>query len=200
MSLICVFGVSNFVNLFDAVLAKIGFSGNYEIPIPMYNFGYLILDLIILAVLPAICEELIFRGIIFSGLRQYGEIKAVFLSATLFMLIHSSVEQTVYPFFVGVVLALLMLKTNNIIYPIILHFLNNAIVVVANYISYMSSSASVFTLTVYNILFAIALLILSILCVLIVFKKDDYPNTFLYVGIIGAVIIWIFDLISGFIA
>ena len=82
----------------------------------------------------------------------------------------------------------------------------------------MSSSASVFTLTVYNILFAIALLILSILCVLIVFKiilklkikskqnedvdknKDDYPNTFLYVGIIGAVIIWIFDLISGFIA
>ena len=218
LSLICVFGVSNFVNLFDAVLAKIGFSGNYEIPIPMYNFGYLILDLIILAVLPAICEELIFRGIIFSGLRQYGEIKAVFLSATLFMLIHSSVEQTVYPFFVGVVLALLMLKTNNIIYPIILHFLNNAIVVVANYISYMSSSASVFTLTVYNILFAIALLILSILCVLIVFKiilklkikskqnedvdknKDDYPNTFLYVGIIGAVIIWIFDLISGFIA
>ncbi len=219
LSLVCVFGMSNFVNLFDAVLEKIGFVGSYSLPLPMDNFGYLILNLILLAILPAICEELVFRGIIFNGLKQYGNMSAVFLSATLFMLVHSSVEQTVYPFFVGIVLALLMLRTNNIIYPIILHFLNNAIVVVMNYIYYQNGIAESFTLSLSNILFAIALAILSVLCVVIAFKlilknKDkkkkqnilqdstqkDAPNTFLYVGIIGAVIIWIFDLISGFVA
>ena len=216
---VCVFGMSNFVSLFDAVLAKIGFNGSYALPIPMDNFGYLVLNLILLAVLPAICEELVFRGIIFNGLKQYGNMKAVFLSATLFMLVHSSVEQTVYPFFVGIVLALLMLRTNNIIYPILLHFLNNAIVVVINYISVQSGAVSEFTLSTFNILFAIALAILAVLCIVIVFKiilknknksnsisqenlnqNESSPNTFLYVGIIGAIIIWIFDLISGFVA
>lgn len=219
LSLVCVFGMSNFVNLFDAVLEKIGFVGSYSLPLPMDNFGYLVLNLILLAILPAICEELVFRGIIFNGLKQYGNMSAVFLSATLFMLVHSSVEQTVYPFFVGIVLALLMLRTNNIIYPIILHFLNNAIVVVMNYVYYQNGIAESFTLSLSNILFSIALAILSVLCVVIAFKlilknKDkkktqnilqdgtqkDAPNTFLYVGIIGAVIIWIFDLISGFVA
>ena len=219
LSLVCVFGMSNFVSLFDAVLAKIGFNGSYALPIPMDNFGYLVLNLILLAVLPAICEELVFRGIIFNGLKQYGNMKAVFLSATLFMLVHSSVEQTVYPFFVGIVLALLMLRTNNIIYPILLHFLNNAIVVVINYISVQSGAVSEFTLSTFNILFAIALAILAMLCIVIVFKiilknknksnsisqenlnqNESSPNTFLYVGIIGAIIIWIFDLISGFVA
>ena len=219
LSLVCVFGMSNFVNLFDAVLEKIGFVGSYSLPLPMDNFGYLVLNLILLAILPAICEELVFRGIIFNGLKQYGNMSAVFLSATLFMLVHSSVEQTVYPFFVGIVLALLMLRTNNIIYPIILHFLNNAIVVVMNYVYYQNGIAESFTLSLSNILFAIALAVLSVLCVVITFKlilknKDkkkkqnilqdgtqkDAPNTFLYVGIIGAVIIWIFDLISGFVA
>ena len=219
LSLVCVFGMSNFVSLFDAVLAKIGFNGSYALPIPMDNFGYLVLNLILLAVLPAICEELVFRGIIFNGLKPYGNMKAVFLSATLFMLVHSSVEQTVYPFFVGIVLALLMLRTNNIIYPILLHFLNNAIVVVINYISVQSGAVSEFTLSTFNILFAIALAILAVLCIVIVFKiilknknksnsisqenlnqNESSPNTFLYVGIIGAIIIWIFDLISGFVA
>ena len=219
LSLVCVFGMSNFVSLFDAVLAKIGFNGSYALPIPMDNFGYLVLNLILLAVLPAICEELVFRGIIFNGLKQYGNMKAVFLSATLFMLVHSSVEQTVYPFFVGIVLALLMLRTNNIIYPILLHFLNNAIVVVINYISVQSGAVSEFTLSTFNILFAIALAILAVLCIVIVFKiilknknksnltsqenlnqNESSPNTFLYVSIIGAIIIWIFDLISGFVA
>ncbi len=217
LSLVCVFGMSNFVCLFDAVLAKIGFNGSYSLPIPMDNFGYLVLNLIVLAVLPAICEELVFRGIIFNGLKQYGNMKAVFLSATLFMLVHSSVEQTVYPFFVGIVLALLMLRTNNIIYPILLHFFNNAIVVVINYISVHSGMVSEFTLTTFNILFAIVLAILAVLCIVIVFKiilrnknksysqenlnqNESSPNTFLYVGIIGAIIIWIFDLISGFVA
>ncbi len=216
LSLVCVFGMSNFVNLFDALIAKIGFVGSYSLPLPLDNFGYLVLNLFLLAVLPSICEELVFRGVIFSGLKQYGDMKAVFLSATLFMLVHSSVEQTVYPFFVGVVLALLMLRTNNIIYPIILHFLNNAIVVIMNYVS--QNNGVGFILNTYNILFAILLAILSVLCVIIIFKlllkkinktkytqqlpKENYssPNTLLYVGIIGAIIIWIFDLISGFVA
>ena len=219
LSLICVFGMSNFVNLFDAVLSLMGFNGSYSLPIPLDNFGYLVLNLILLAVLPAICEELIFRGIIFNGLKQYGDKKAVFLSALLFMLVHSSVEQTIYSFFVGIVLALLYLRTGSIIYPIILHFTNNAIVVVMNYIYTQNGTNLGFELSTFNILFSIALMILTILCIAITFNiilkkrnKDNIskekqtnsyeqsPNTLLYIGIIAACVIWIFDLISGFVA
>ena len=115
ISVICVFGIMHFVSLFDGVLSLIGFNGNYNMPLPLNNIWWLILNIILVALFPAVCEELVFRGIILNGLRDKGNIFAVFASAGLFMLVHCSVEQTIYPFVVGCVLGFVMLKTNNLI-------------------------------------------------------------------------------------
>ena len=212
ISIICVFGIIHFVNFYDAIVSAIGFKGDYSMPLPLTSVWWLILNLFLIALLPAICEELIFRGVVFNGLRDKGNIFAVFASAALFMLVHGSVEQTVYPFIVGCVLGFVMLKTNNIIYPMIIHFCNNAIVLIYNYIQIQTGFGTTnFAFTAYNILFAILMLILSILMIWIVIKfllkgrkpvqreKDNSPiNKFMIYAIICGIILWIADLLSGF--
>ena len=213
ISVVCVFGVMNFVNMFDTLVAKIGFKGNYNLPLPLNTIWWLFANLILVALLPAIFEELIFRGIVFSGLRDYGNLTAVFGSAAMFMLMHGSVEQTVYPMFVGVALGFVMLKTNNIIYPIIVHFCNNAIVLIFNYIEAKKGIiTTTYQLTAYNILFAILLFILSILIIWLVIKNlikgkkllkrqdvvSNGPNKFMYIAIICGIVLWMAGLSWGF--
>ena len=100
------------------------------------NFGSFILVVFLLAVLPAVCEELVFRGVIYNGLRQkFSTLFSVLISAGLFTLIHFSIYKTFYQFILGVVLALLVHYTGSIVYSMIYHFVNNFIIILFSYIS-----------------------------------------------------------------
>ena len=181
-----------------------------------------------MAVLPAIFEELLFRGVVFNGLKDYNKWWAVFGSAILFTFMHLNVEQTIYPFIVGTILAFVMLKTNNIIYPMIIHFLNNAIVIVTTYISTINNvTGTSFVLSFESVIFAIVYCVTAILLITVIIKLlmkkqknvsyfktnsdimlEDLPkidtkvyskyNTFLWAGVFVSFFIWIIDLISGF--
>lgn len=93
----------------------------------------LVLNLVVLAVLPAILEELLFRGLILHTLRPYGERLAVVLTAILFGFIHGGITQSVFAFLVGLVLGWLTVTTRNIWPAIVLHFINNALSVLLQY-------------------------------------------------------------------
>ena len=213
ISVICIFGFMHFVDLFDATVASLGYKGNYDLPLPLDNVWWLLLNIVLVALLPALGEEIIFRGVIFNGLRDKGNKFAVFASAGLFMLMHGGIEQTVYPFIVGCILGMVMLKTNNIIYPMIIHFLNNAIVIIYNFVQLQTGFITTnFEFTAYNILFAILMLILSILMICIIVKllmkgrkpvereknNENGVNKLMIVGVICGVIIWISNVIYGF--
>lgn len=100
------------------------------------NFGSFLLVVFLLAFLPAVCEELVFRGVIYNGLRQkFSTLLSVLISAGLFTLIHFSIYKTFYQFILGVMLALLVHYTGNIIYSMIYHFVNNFTIILINYIS-----------------------------------------------------------------
>ena len=86
----------------------------------------LILGIVLLAGVPAVIEELIFRGVILQGLRKFGTIKAVLLTSALFALVHLNAEQLVFPFIFSIVLCLLVIKTNSIVSSMIVHFVSNA--------------------------------------------------------------------------
>ena len=62
-------------------LKFIGFEVTEGFLFELSNPFWLILALILAAVIPAIVEELIFRGIIFQGLRKYGPVKAILLTS-----------------------------------------------------------------------------------------------------------------------
>ncbi|MEG0919689.1 MAG: type II CAAX endopeptidase family protein [Anaerovoracaceae bacterium] len=72
-----------------------------------------------------IIEELIFRQVILTRLMVYGKRGAILISSLMFALYHGNIEQLFYTFFMGAILAIVMSKTGNLIYPIIIHvFLN----------------------------------------------------------------------------
>ena len=89
--------------------------------------------LLVMAVLPAISEELLFRGILYNTYRKAAPLMGVFLSALFFALLHGNFNQIPYAFFLGLVLALMMEATGSIIIPVIMHFLMNGSNVLISY-------------------------------------------------------------------
>lgn len=94
------------------------------------------LNLVVMAVLPALLEELVFRGCLLRLLRVYGDGTAVVVSAVLFGLMHGNLRQVPFAIIVGLVLGWLYVVTENIWMPILVHFLNNAIAVTTEYLSF----------------------------------------------------------------
>jgi len=141
ISIICLFGFSALTNLFLEVLYSMGYSSvTSDIVIP--NFGTYLMYVGLICIVPAICEEILFRGLICNGLKRLGLFTAVFGSAFLFMIMHGSPDQTVHQFILGIILALVFLVTNNLWVPIIIHFLNNFIAVTISYVAYGDSAAT----------------------------------------------------------
>ena len=83
--------------------------------------------LFFMAVVPAFCEETLFRGIVYGGYRKHGnKCTAVLASGFLFGVMHMNLNQALYAFALGVLLALLSEATDSILPTILFHFVYNA--------------------------------------------------------------------------
>lgn len=160
VALITLFGSLYLVNYLSSLMEMIGYNPDSSLPLPLSNGWWLVLNLFLLAVVPAVCEELVFRGIVFNGLRKFGKVGSIFLSALLFALAHGSAMQFIYQFILGLVLAAVVLKTGSIVASMVTHFVNNATVVVYNYIilNMGLSEAQTFTPLVIVLSFLVAIL------------------------------------------
>lgn len=84
--------------------------------------------LLLLAVLPAICEELAFRGFIFGGLlRSGGVLRAIIISALFFGFTHTLLQQSIAASMMGLVLGLIAWRTGGVLCTIIVHLINNTL-------------------------------------------------------------------------
>ncbi len=92
----------------------------------------LLYGLLFTAVLPGLCEELIFRGYILQTLRRYGDGFAIVVSASLFALLHGNVQQIPFAFVVGLICGYVVVQTGNIWVAITIHTLNNSMAVLLN--------------------------------------------------------------------
>jgi sodium transport system permease protein len=90
--------------------------------------------LLLFALIPAVCEELAFRGFILSGLeRGHSTRTAILLSALLFGFMHvllSLFQQLFNATLLGLVLGLLAVRSGSIVPGIVFHALNNGLAVV----------------------------------------------------------------------
>ena len=104
------------------------------------GIGLLLLALLVTAVAVPICEEIFFRGMLFRLLRaRFPLWAAVLLSAMAFGLAHASpgVSPALLPIFMymGVVLAVVYVRTGWLTNTILLHALNNAIATVVVFLA-----------------------------------------------------------------
>lgn len=83
---------------------------------------------IALAIVPAILEEFLFRGIISAEYDRYGYAASVIMSSAMFAMLHMSFVKLPVFFFTGVVLALTASATKSIFASMLVHALNNIFV------------------------------------------------------------------------
>ena len=74
---------------------------------------------------PAVCEELFFRGIVLSEYRKFGAFNCVFISALFFAFIHLSFNDFFSYLFSGLVLGFVTVSCRSVFPAILIHFLNN---------------------------------------------------------------------------
>jgi sodium transport system permease protein len=94
---------------------------------------------VVFALIPAVCEELAFRGFILSGLeREHRTRSAILLSALMFGFLHvllSLFQQLFNATLLGIVLGLLAVRSRSLLPGIVFHFVNNALTVALGYLS-----------------------------------------------------------------
>jgi sodium transport system permease protein len=97
--------------------------------------------MLLLAVLPAICEELAYRGFILSGLRHLGhKWRAIAISSFFFGVTHGILQQSIVAFVVGLMLGYLAVQSGSILPGIVYHLVHNTSIIACKW-----ASQSVFT-------------------------------------------------------
>ena len=89
-----------------------------------------ILATIVVAILPAICEEYFFRGVVQKGIYSitHNATVAILFSSIFFSIAHVDVYGFLPRIVYGITLGMLFWQSRCIVYPIIAHALNNAMV------------------------------------------------------------------------
>lgn len=113
-------------NIFAYFLQFVGDIPAQEIPIPR-TLGELLLGVLIVALSPAICEELFHRGLLLSAYERRGSMKAVVITAIFFGMFHFDMTNFFGPVFLGLLIGYYVIRTNSIFAGMLAHFINNAI-------------------------------------------------------------------------
>lgn len=98
--------------------------------------GILLLNLLICAALPAICEEFFFRGTLQQLLHSWFHNKhvAVWLGGFIFSVIHFQMDGLLARWLLGVYLGYLLVWSGTLWLPILAHFLHNALSIFIQYL------------------------------------------------------------------
>ena len=102
-------------------------AGNIELTTPS-SVAMIVIASVFLA---PVCEETIYRGVLYNGLREEkSAVKSIMLSALAFMLMHLSPVQVVFQFALGVTSAFVMWRTGRLLPCVLLHATANALALV----------------------------------------------------------------------
>lgn len=105
------------------------------------NFGGLLVNIFMIAILPAVGEELIFRGILQKLFTELtGKvIWGILISAALFSAMHMQFQGFIPRFALGILLSYLYVWSGSLWLSIIAHFINNLIAIVGYALIYKGS-------------------------------------------------------------
>lgn len=112
------------------IMEWVGFDYDLFVSEPIDANYKLILTVISSALVPACCEEYLFRGMVLSNVLPYGKTNAIVVSAVLFGLMHQNPAQMLYATAAGIVLGLVYVRTRSIWGGVLIHFFNNLISVI----------------------------------------------------------------------
>jgi len=137
------------------------------------NYEFLIKELVLTCILPAVCEEFLHRGILLNSNKKTGNPRfCLLISSILFGLTHLNINQFFYAAILGYLMGYVTLVSDSIYPAMIIHFMNNFLgsfiyygmllgLPLSSYLYSLKSLlySNVFTLSI-SIIFGIPLLLL----------------------------------------
>lgn len=202
------FSLSELSNLFLWILEKMGYHAS-GVPLPDHTGWKVLPAILVIAFLPAVMEETLFRGILARNMASsgWGTAATVLVTGAMFSLFHGNPEQTVYQFLCGVCFTLVALRAGSILPTMLAHFLNNAIILIL-------SSFGIGEFSDFGTGWNVALFVVSAICLLgtlsylLFFDRSNgqkgeikFGKIFFSAAAVGLAVCaveWIFTLIAGF--
>ncbi len=116
------------------------FGRNLPVPKVIVNdVPTLFIALLVIGVSAAVCEEVMFRGLIQKGYRKYGVAVSLGITSVLFGLLHRDIQKAVSTILLGALIGFIVYRTGSIFTGMVAHFTNNASAVI---LSFMASKMS----------------------------------------------------------
>ena len=131
VGILTLFAFAPAATLINSGFSALGFTGSTAPSAT--SIGELIAYVCVSALLPAFCEEFLFRGHVARGFSGKGYLFGVLASSALFAVMHGSPIQLVYQFFLGAVCSLLVIFTRSLWTSVIAHFISNLAVLLLDY-------------------------------------------------------------------
>lgn len=117
------------------------------------------------SIIPAISEETLFRGFLQSSLEQeYKPHKAIIITSLIFSILHLNPTGLIPLIFIGLYLGFLAYTTNNLILPMIIHFINNTFAIIVIFSPVLTNTEN--QISEVSLLTGILLLTIGLLVVL----------------------------------
>lgn len=191
VSILLLFAIQPFISWLGQINARITFGAlqktllemeamynrALQVFLKMNNFGDLLINLFIMALLPAIGEELFFRGALQKALLRLSHKPwlAIVSSSLVFALLHGTFFKLLPIFALGLILGVIYHVTRNLWYTILIHFLNNAFAVLSIYYGNRSQVLKKLSDDSFSVPFYAALISLAVGIGIIYFikKKSD---------------------------
>lgn len=145
-------GVANLANLAGALINRLTGSPATSEMLPSGG-AELLVQLLALCVMPAIAEELLFRGAFQGLMRPCGSAAAIFAPALLFGVLHLDLAQGLTAFACGVFLGWLAERSGSILPGMLLHLVNNALAFLTIYLRYYAPAEVSFGVELFILLF-----------------------------------------------
>ena len=145
-------GLANFGNLLGGLLCRVF---GIEQPDTLLAAGgmELFVQFLSLCLVPAVTEELFFRGALQGLLRPSGSAAAIFGTALLFGLLHLDLAQGLTAFICAVFLGWLAERSGSILPGMLLHFINNTLAFLTLYLRLYAPAAAAAAVELFILLF-----------------------------------------------
>lgn len=157
------FALGDLNNLFVELLKKLFGYEPSSVPLPSLD-GFGVVGVIFaVALVPAICEEMVFRGVMVNSVKKSGVVFTVLVNGALFSLFHMNPAQTIYQFLCGCAFALMAYRSGSVFPTVLAHFLNNAFVILSEKFAWSFEGVGYTVLLVLSALSLIAAIVLLVL-------------------------------------
>jgi len=121
------FSISMFTTLWAVLMDALGLpTVGTGVPTPG-TMGELALSMLVIGVAPALCEELLFRGLVFPSMERLGTRRALVISGLVFALMHGQITALPAHLLLGFVLGYLLVGYGSLMAPMLFHAAYNGV-------------------------------------------------------------------------